>query len=190
MESAEWAEQIFAAVRPQDFQVSEHQAIAEAIVACLQSDKEYEPQQIPHQFSAEEGAYQRAVELLLAEPPDDLDGELLEAGARKLRKHRLVSGLREGYELQTEDETGGSEEERVEDFQKLQQRVSQLAESGELTSDHPDYQKYMRLVNSFQGKGQLGLVGDAGAIGTETGRQIPGGVRDQSSDEQPEDEGS
>ncbi len=190
LESAEWAEQIFLAVRPQDFQVAEHQAIAEAIVACLESDQEYEPQQIPHQFSEQEGTYQLAGELLLAEPPDDLDGELLEAGARKLRKHRSVNGLREEYELQTEDETGGSEEERVEDFQKLQQRVSQLAESGELTHDHPDYQRYLRVITSFHGKGQFDFLEHPSAIAVDTGRQIPGGVRDESSDEQPEDEGS
>ncbi len=190
LESSEWAEQIFAAVRPQDFQAAEHRVIAQAIATCLQSDQEYEPQQIPHQFSEQEGTYQLVGELLLAEPRDDLDGELLEAGARKLRKHRLVSGLREGYELQTEDEAGASGEERVEDFQKLQRRISQLVECGQLTSDHPDYQKYMRLVTSFQGKGQLGFVGEPGAIGTDTDSQIPGRVRDQSSDKEPKDEGS
>ncbi len=188
LESTQWAEQVFSAVRPDDFQVTEHRAIAQAIVVCLESDQEYEPQQIPHQFSEQEGTYQLAGELLLAEPPDDLDGELLEAGARKLRKHRLVNGLREDYELQTEDETGASEEERVEDFQKLQQRVSQLAESGQLTSDHPDYQKYMRLVTSFQGKGQFGFLKHPSAIGVDTDGQILD--RDQSSDEERQDEGS
>jgi len=190
LESGEWAEQIFAAVRPQDFQVAEHRVIAQAIVGCLESDQEYEPQQIPHQFSEQEGTYQLAGELLLAEPPDDLDGELLAAGARKLRKHRLVSGLHEEYELETEDETGGSEEEKIEDFQKLQQRVSQLAESGELTHDHPDYQRYLRVMTSFHGKGQFDFLEHPSAIGVDTDSQIPSGVRDESSDEQSEDEGS
>jgi len=190
LESSEWAEQIFSAVRPEDFQVAEHHAIAQAIATCLESEQEYKPQKIPHQFSEQEGTYQLAGELLLAEPSDDLDGELLEAGARKLRKHRLVSGLREEYELQAEDEAGVSEEEKVEDFQKLQQRISQLAESGELTHDHPDYQKYVRLVASFHGKGQFEFLDHPGAIGVDTDRQIPGGVREQSSDEEGKDEGS
>jgi len=190
LESTEWAEQVFATVRPEDFQVVEHRAIAQAIVACLESDQEYEPQQIPPQFSGQEGTYQRAVELLLAEPPDDLDTELLEAGVRKLRKHHLVSGLREEYELQTEDEPGAAEEEKVEDFQKLQQRVSQLAESGELTHSHPDYQRYLRLMTSFHGKGQFEFVEHPGVIGAGANREILDADSDQPSDAKQQDEGS
>ena len=190
LESSEWAEQIFSAVRPEDFQVTEHHAIAQAIAACLESGQEYEPQQIPHQFSDQEGTYQLAGELLLAEPPDDLSRELVEAAVRKLRKHRLVGGLHEEYELQTEDEMGDSEEEKVEDFQKLQQQISQLVESGELTHDHPDYQKYLRIMTSFHGKGQFEFLEHPSAIGVDTDSQVPSGVRKQSSDEEGEDEGS
>ncbi len=190
LESVEWAERVFATVLPEDFQVAEHRAIAQAIVACLESDEEYKPEQIPHQFSEQEGTYQLVGELLLAEPPADLDGELLAAGARKLRKHRLFRGLREEYELQTEDGLAGSEEESVEDFQKLQQRVSQLAESGELTHNHPDYQRYLRVMTSLHGKGQFDFVEHPGATATDTNRQIAGDSHNESSDEQPEDEGS
>jgi len=190
LESSEWAEQIFSAVRPEDFQVAEHHAIAQAIATCLGSGQEYKPQEIPHQFSEQEGTYQLAGELLLAEPPNDLSRELVEAAIRKLRKHRRVSGLREEYELQTDDELGGAEEEKVEDFQKLQQRISQLAESGELTHDHPDYQRYLRVMTSFHGKGQFDFLGQPGVSGIGPGSQIPGGVREQPSNEEGEDEGS
>ncbi len=190
LESSEWAEQIFSAVRPNDFQVAEHRAVAETVAACLESDQEYNPQQIPQQFSEQEGTYQLARELLLAEPPGDLSRELVAAAIRKLRKHRLVSGLREEYELQTEDELGAAEEERVEDFQKLQQRISRLVESGELTHDHPDYQRYLRVMTSFHGKGQFDFLEHPSAISADTDSQIPGDVHDQPSDREPKDEGS
>jgi len=190
LESTQWAEQVFATLRPEDFQVAEHRTIAQAIVHCLESDEEYKPQQIPHLFSEQEGVYEVAGELLLAEPPADLDGELLAAGARKLRKHRLFSGLREAYELQTEGELAASEEERIEDFEKLQQRVSQLAESGELTHDHPDYQRYLRVMTSLHGKGQFDFLEHPSAIATDTSGKGPGGARDKSSGEEAGDEGS
>ncbi len=110
------------------------------------------------------------MELLLTEPPDDLDEELLAAGARKLRKHRLAGGLVEEYEVQAADEDRDLGEERVENFRKLQERVAQLAENGQLTHDHPDYQKYIRLVTRFQGKGQFEFVEHPSVIGAGTER--------------------
>ncbi len=164
LESRDFAERVFAVLCPDDFLTPEHQAIARAIGAQLQVNGEYEPQRVPDELSAQEGTYRRAVELLLAEPPDDLTNELLEASARKLRKHRRVTGLREEYELQSAESPLVTEENSVEDFQKLQQRIAELMKSDEFTHDHPDYQRYVALAARFHGKGQFDFLEGPGAI--------------------------
>ncbi len=190
LENRESAEQIMGALRPEDFLVAEHQAIAAAIAAQLETGGEYAPQRVPDEFAQQEGIYQRAVELLLAEPPGDLNSELLEASVRKLRKHGIVRGLREEYELAGGEDAREQGEEKVEDFWKLQERIAELAESGQLTHAHPDYQRYLRLMASFHGKGQFEFLEHTGTVGVETERAMETEQSGQQSDAEQHDEGS
>ena len=190
LEARELAEEVFGALSAKDFQVPEYQAIARAITAQLEAGGEYQPQRVPEEFSEQEGTYQQAIELLLAAPADDLTGELLQASARKLRKHRMVRGLHEEYELGGGQELPEGEEEKVEDFQKLQQRVAELAESGELTHDHPDYQRFVRLAANFHGKGQFEFLEHPRGIGAGRQEEAPGGRLAQQNDGEEPSEGS
>ncbi len=190
LEGRELGEEVFGAVSADDFQVPEYQAIARAITAQLEAGGEYQPERVPEEFSEQEGTYQQAIELLLAAPAADLSGELLQASARKLRKLRRGGGLREEYELEAGQELAEGEEEEVEDFGKLQERVAELAESGELTHDHPDYQRFVRLAASFHGKGQFEFLEHPRGIGAGHREEAPGEQSPKQNDDDEASEGS
>jgi len=102
----------------------------------------------------------------------------------------MVSGLREEYERETDTELEEFQEETVEDFEKLRRRISQLLENGELTHDHPDYQKYLHVMSSFHGKGQFEFLEHPDAIGVDTQSQIRPPQPSASGEAQEENEGS
>lgn len=159
LESAELAQRIFARVGPDDFAIPQHRHIAQAISTQLAASGQYAPHQLVDKLAEEEGTRDRGIELLLAPPVEDLDDEMLQDAAAKLRKHRSGAGLQEEYEIRgmelSEDQNGQPD---IEDFHRLQQQIAKLAETGELTHDHPDYQKFLRLVTLFHGKGQFDFV--------------------------------
>ncbi len=174
MESRELAGRVFALVAPADFAGAEHRHIAQAIVACLAADAEYEPHQLVDEFPEQGGVRDRAVELLLTPPPDDLSDEMLKDAAAKLRKHRAGAGLQEEYEIRSAEllptDSGKTD---IEDFYKLRQRIAELAETGQLTHGHPDYQEFLRLAKMFHGKGQFDFVETGGAITARHGVPPP-----------------
>ena len=165
LQNRELAERVFAVVAVDDFAVPEHQVIAEMIANRLQADSEFQPHQLVEDLPEEGGTRQRGVELLLAPPVDDLDDEMLQDAAAKLRKHRSVAGLQEEYEIRpTELLATEIGETAIDDFHKLQQRVAELAQTGELTHEHPEYQEFLRVAKMFHGKGQFDFIDSGGAI--------------------------
>jgi len=166
LEGEQEAERVLEVVQPDDFTSPVHRCIAQALQDQLSTEGQFQPRRIIEELNEEGGTRQRGIELLLASPPADLDEDILQQAAAKLRKHRSTIGLQEEYEIRSDDLlAGGIADADRQDFDQLQTRVAELMESGELTHDHPDYQEFLRLAKMFHGKGQFGFVNDDEAIG-------------------------
>ncbi len=185
LESPDLAQQVFAQINPNDFAIPQHRQIAQAISDQLAAGDQYDPGRLVDKLPEEEGTRDRGIELLLVPPVDELDEEMLQDAAAKLRKHRSGAGLQEEYEIRgTELSADQNGQADIEDFYRLQQRVANLAETGELTHEHPDYQKFLRLVTLFHGKGQFDFVETDGTVAATQRKPS----HDEQSSDQAEDE--
>jgi len=186
------ARRIVQKLAPEDFADPRHRRIMAAVQQHLQEAKTFEPSRVIDGLQENEGTKAKGVELLLSDIQSNDIQEVVTAAIAKLRKYRLSGGLREKYEIAGEElvEAEGMADE---DFELLQRRIVERANRGELSHDDPDYQRYLRLVALFHGKGRGEFVEYNGRIGAGNGDHAAADNSDQQADEQADklnDEGS
>lgn len=161
LQEEEWCRRLAPLVEPTDFSPGAHRKIAEVLWASAAGAAPSAPHEIVDSLPEEGGCRARGVELLLAPLPEPQE-EVILSGIAKLRKHRGAGGLQEKFEvLAAEEETAEAPGEE-EDFAALEARVIAALNSGEMTADHPDVQKYRRLTAKFHGRGQYDFIRPVG----------------------------
>ncbi len=185
-------QQIVEVLETEDLADPRHQRLWIALREHLAAGGEFAPHQVIDSLEEVEGTRARGVELLLTDTEMEDTQEVIAAAAAKLRKHRLGAGLREKYVV-PEESPIPQDMATDEDFQALQQRISERINRGELSHDDPDYLRYQRLVASFHGKGSADFIDARSAVSAGNDDSSPSsGAADEAADiaNEPSSEGS